>query len=128
MKLHHVAMIVLFAVLQGMAPLLHAHLGGDMSGGSGVHLHTGAHATSSERSDIYWSDTGPVETPAVGLGQELRRDLPWQPLDVVIAQVVAWLIPSRPAPVVPRESSAVRDARAGNHLLPPAQAPPVPAA
>jgi hypothetical protein len=128
MKHRHLAMILLFAMLQGMAPLLHAHLGGDKSVGGGVHLHTGAHAPSPAQPVTLWSDAGPIESPAVGLGQELRRDSSWQPLDAVIARVVAWFIPSRPAPGAPRESTAVRDARAGNRLLPPAQAPPARAA
>jgi hypothetical protein len=128
MKFRHLAMIVLFAVLQGMAPLLHAHLGGDRSGGSGVHLHTGAHAVAAQQTVAYWSDAGPLESPAVGLGQELRRDSSWQPLDLVTARAVAWFIPSALAPLAPCESPAVRDARAGARLLPPAQAPPVDAA
>ena len=113
MKIRHAILIALFALLQGMAPLLHAHMGADVSGVSGVHMHGVPHAVSGGEPESRWSGAGALETQVVGLGQEIRRELSWQPVDVA------------PAPVPFRDNGP-----SGTFSLLPVvnEAPPVPAA
>jgi len=123
-NIRHAILIALFALLQGMAPLLHAHMGADASGVSGVHMHGVPHAVSGGEPESRWSGAGPTETQVVGLGQEIRRELSLQPLDVVPA----------PAPFRGGGSSGARSplpvvneappVPAAYRLVPPSQAPP----
>ena len=131
MKIRHAILVVLFALLQGMAPLLHAHLGADATGLSGVHMHgapgvtdadAGAHE--SDKDTLHWSGAVPIETPVVGLGQELRRDLSWQPVDVVASILLGWNI-SQPQRQLPPPAMVVAlPSRTASRLVPPAHAPP----
>jgi hypothetical protein len=123
-KIRHTILIALFALLQGMAPLLHAHVGADVSGVSGVHMHGVPHAVPGDEPESRWSGAGPLETQVVGMGQEIRRELSWQPVDLA------------PAPVPVRESGSsgmlsllpvVNEAPAvpaAHRLIPPSRAPP----
>jgi len=88
-KIRHAILIALFALLQGMAPLLHAHMGVDVSGVSGVHMHGVAHAAPGGEPESDWPGAAPLETQVVGLGYEIRRELSWQPVDVAPAPLAA---------------------------------------
>lgn len=131
-KIRHVILVALFALLQGMAPLLHAHLGADASGLSGVHMHgapqgavdadAGTHG--SDAGTLQWSGTEPIETPVVGLGQELRRDLSWQPVDVAPSILPGWNISQPQGQHMPPATAVALPSRTVLRLVPPAHAPP----
>jgi hypothetical protein len=122
--MHHTILVALFALLQGMAPLLHAHLGADRSGASGVHMHAGLHAAVPASPTERFTDAGPLETQVVGLGQEIRRDPSWQPNDVAQAAPPAWGEASSAAQEAPGIAAGARPARTGHRLVPPSRAPP----
>jgi hypothetical protein len=123
-KIRHSILIALFAFLQGMAPLLHAHMGTDATGVSGVHMHGVPHAVSGNEPESRWSGAGPLETQVVGLGQEIRRELSWQPLDVAPAHVHAWDSGPFGSFSLLRIACEVPPVSAARHLVPPSHAPP----
>jgi hypothetical protein len=148
-KIRHAVLIALFALLQGMAPLLHAHMGVDASGLSGVHMHgaphgaadrgaidrgahsdahdgvhEGVHDGARHAVDTHWSGAGPVDMPVVGLGQELRRDSAWQPLDIAAASVSGWNPSKGRDRARPPTSAAALPPCTACRRLPPAHAPP----
>lgn len=127
MKLRHWFLVAIFAMLQGMAPLLHAHLGGDRGGATGVHMHGAPSQGHGDAAALDVSHALPDESPAIGVGQELRRkgsfdlpDLATAPAEPVALPSAArrWSVP------LPAEPTYVGRAP---RLTPPAQAPPLPA-
>jgi hypothetical protein len=122
-KIRHAILIAMFALLQGIAPLLHAHMGVDVSGVSGVHMHGVPHAAPGGEPESGWPGAAPLETQVVGIGYEIRRELSWQPIDVAPAPVCAWncgssttFTPLRVANQAPPGLAAC--------LAPPSRAPP----
>lgn len=127
MKLRHWLLVAVFAMLQGMAPLLHAHLGDDRGGATGVHLHGAVAPGHGDVAALDVSHALPDESPAIGVGQELRRkwsfdlpDLAPAPVQPVSLAPVA----ARQGVPLPAEPTFVGRAP---RLVPPAQAPPLPA-
>lgn len=124
MKLRHWFLVAVFAMLQGMAPLLHAHLGGDRGGATGVHLHGASSHVHGDVAALDVSHALPDESPAIGVGQELRRKWSWAMPDLAPAPAVpAPAVPAvvgqpDPLPVVPTFVGIAP------RLTPPAQAPP----
>ena len=123
-KIRHAILVALFALLQGMAPLLHAHMGADATGVSGVHMHGTPQGAQEGDADTHWSGAGPIAAQVVGLGQEIRRDLSWQPVDVAPAIMPGWNVGQpQGCPLAPAVAAAL-PSRAALRLAPPAHAPP----
>ena len=75
-------LLCLFIALQGIAPLLHAHIGDAPGNGNGVHL-AGLASASRFAADAFRSAT-PRETPVIDLCDQSRRnslDIPAPPAD-----------------------------------------------
>ena len=124
MKIRNAILIALFALLQGMAPLLHAHMGVDASGVSGIHMHGVSHAAPGGEPEARWSGAGPLESQVVGLGQEIRRELSWQPVDVAPAPICAWNCGSSGTFTPLQVAIEAPLALAACRIVPPSRAPP----
>lgn len=66
--------VALLAVLHGMAPLLHAHPGGDPLPASGVHLHLKLAVSGAPSTGAHAHELTPADSPAIGVGAEWKRD------------------------------------------------------
>lgn len=121
MRLVHALLILLFAALQGVAPLLHAHLQEGPYNGSGVHLVGIGELPSSTASD------GPVangtETRALEMSEPFRRVRSGLP-DIAAIAVPPWRGPPAPAAATPWSHPPFRPARPVAGRLPPPRGPP----
>jgi hypothetical protein len=72
----------LFFALQGLGPLLHAHVEGDAAGsGGGIHLHLAGLAPEAG-DDRSATETSQADSAAIEVGKEIRRDTAHALLDV----------------------------------------------
>ncbi|MBL8383323.1 MAG: hypothetical protein JNM90_09625 [Burkholderiales bacterium] len=124
MSLFKWMLLAFWAGVQGMAPLLHVHLGRDDPGVRGVHVHLAAPGAAAAAAASV-PEAHAIESAIMGLGQEIRRDVRIACTDAAPPRVaasvaprthvVASAFPAPPATTVPRRA----------FLLPPAQAPPL---
>ena len=77
MRVIQYLLIGAIALLQAAAPLLHAHLGADRASPHAVHVHLDLHASAGQVDHLTASDPAQPDSAAIGVGQEIRRDLPW---------------------------------------------------
>ena len=114
----------MLAVLHGMAPLLHAHPGGDPLPARGIHLHLKLAASGAPATGAHALELTPADSPAIGIGAELKRDRGGQGDD---AATVAQALP-RVAARCDQARCSIGTApvprRSSWPLRPPSQAPP----
>ena len=124
--------LLLLAFLQGLAPLLHDHLGGPQTR-AGIHAHFGA-VEVGQTSITAVADqrhATPEEFPDVGIGQliERRIHLGVSPVQTTLpAPPVVHAVADAPALRVAQLVAAAPPPPAARALPPPALAPPLPLA
>jgi hypothetical protein len=115
--------LVLFALLQGLLPLLHAHLGPVAPSHGGVHFHALPIAAEAPRMASSLTIASVPESPAVTAPTEHRRDHYWAQVVWPPAQNLTSAAASA-SPAVWTEARRVVRAALHPHSLPPPTAPP----
>lgn len=124
--------LLLLAFLQGLAPLLHDHLGGPQAGRAGIHAHFGLSDVG--QTPVTAADkrhASSEEFPDVGVGQLIERRIPIgvSPTQTVLpAPPVVYAVADAPALRVAQLVAAAPPPPAARSLPPPALAPPIPLA
>ena len=124
MRLIQYLLIGAIALLQAAVPLLHAHLGADRVSPHAVHLHLDLHASAGQVDHLTASDPAPPDSAAIGVGQEIRRDLPWDAsASTCVVQVLC--VPTAPRTLPPRPADlAAHLPQLAFFFAPPPQGPP----
>lgn len=128
MRMIQYLLIGTIALLQAAAPLLHAHLGADRLSPHAVHLHVNLYQAAGALDQLTASDPAPGDSAAIGLGQEIRRDLAW---DTGTATCLALVlcVPAAQRTLPPRPADlAAHLPQLPSFLAPPPQGPPAAAA
>ena len=118
-------MVGLLAVLHGMAPLLHAHTGGESQPARGVHLHLSLAVPDASTASAH--DLTPADSPAIGVGSEIKRDPGWQD-DAAGVEEKRSFRPAQQAGDAPRAAGSATPRAMPASLRPPSHGPPLPAA
>jgi hypothetical protein len=123
-KLVQYLLISAIALLQAAAPLLHAHLGGDRLSPHRVHLHIDLHMAGGTLDQLTASDPLPSDSAAIGLGQEIRRDLAWD-TNTAACLALVLCVPAAQRTLPPRPADlAAHLPQLPSYLAPPPQGPP----